>query len=527
MRLAFATASSSDSRRGSRRLRDLQLFEKLVEALAVFGEVDRLRRGADDRHAGRLQRKRKIQRRLSAELHDDADRRSGCGFVLVDLHHVFERERLEVETVAGVVIGRDRLRIAVHHDRLVAVVAQREGRVAAAVIELDSLPDAIRTAAENDDLLAVGRRRFVFFFVGRVEIRREAFELGRAGIDALVDRADAARVALLVDQVRGAASVLHLPQVREPLVGEAHALEFAQFVARRLRPSCAPSVCAWASRNVLQLVQEPGIDLRQVMHLLDRPAMQQRMPHVLQALGMRGDQPLGDDALFDLFRRDALARLQRADAFHQGLLEGAADRHHLADRLHLRTERSVGAGKFLELPLGNLDDHVVERRLEAGRRLARDVVGDLVERIADRQLAAIFAIGKPVAFDASAEERETRGFISITTMRPFFGLMANWMFDPPVSTPISRMTVIAASRMIWYSRSVSVCAGATVIESPVCTPMGSKFSIEQMTMTLSARSRITSSSYSFQPSTDSSSSTSCTGERSSPFARSSISSSRL
>jgi hypothetical protein len=78
------------------------------------------------------------------------------------------------------------------------------------------------------------------------------------------------------------------------------------------------------------------------------------------------------------------------------------------------------------------------------------------------------------------------------------------MFDPPVSTPISRITAIEASRMAWYSRSVSVCAGATVMESPVCTPMGSKFSIEQMMMTLSLVSRITSSSYSFQPSTDSS-----------------------
>jgi len=31
--------------------------------------------------------------------------------------------------------------------------------------------------------------------------------------------------------------------------------------------------------------------------------------------------------------------------------------------------------------------------------------------------------------------------------------------------------------MIWYSLSVRVWAGATVIESPVCTPIGSKFSI--------------------------------------------------
>ena len=73
--------------------------------------------------------------------------------------------------------------------------------------------------------------------------------------------------------------------------------------------------------------------------------------------------------------------------------------------------------------------------------------------------------------------------------------------------------------MAWYSRSVSVCAGATVIESPVCTPMGSKFSIEQMMMTLSLVSRITSSSNSFHPSTDSSISASCTGDISRPRAK--------
>ena len=70
------------------------------------------------------------------------------------------------------------------------------------------------------------------------------------------------------------------------------------------------------------------------------------------------------------------------------------------------------------------------------------------------------------------------------------------------------MQAIAASRMCWYSLSVSVCAGATVIESPVWMPMGSRFSIEQTMTTLSIRSRITSSSYSFQPAIDSSISTS-------------------
>ena len=141
--------------------------------------------------------------------------------------------------------------------------------------------------------------------------------------------------------------------------------------------------------------------------------------------------------------------------------------------------------------------------------------------------AAILAIGKPVALEASADERETRGFISITTRRPSLGLTANWMFEPPVSTPTSRMMRRASSRISWYSRSLRVWAGATVIESPVCTPMASKFSIEQMTTKLSARSRMTSSSYSFQPSTDSSTSTWRAGERSRPRATTSSKSSTL
>ncbi|CPU65029.1 Uncharacterised protein [Mycobacteroides abscessus] len=121
-------------------------------------------------------------------------------------------------------------------------------------------------------------------------------------------------------------------------------------------------------------------------------------------------------------------------------------------------------------------------------------------------------MGNPVALDASADDRETRGFISMTMTRPVSGSTANWMLQPPVSTPTSRMTAMPMSRSFWYSRSVSVSAGATVIESPVCTPTGSTFSIEHTTTTLSFLSRMSSSSYSFQPRIDSSRSTSVTGE---------------
>ncbi|OPZ22739.1 MAG: hypothetical protein BWZ10_00287 [candidate division BRC1 bacterium ADurb.BinA364] len=49
-------------------------------------------------------------------------------------------------------------------------------------------------------------------------------------------------------------------------------------------------------------------------------------------------------------------------------------------------------------------------------------------------------MGKPVAFEASAEERDVRGLISMTTTRPVFGSWANWMFVPPITSMASTMS---------------------------------------------------------------------------------------
>ena len=108
---------------------------------------------------GLLQRAGELQRRLAAELHDDAEQRPASLLDADDLEHVLGGQRLEIEPVGGVVVGRDGLRVAVDHDRLVARLAQREAGVAAAIVELDALADAVRAAAEDDDLLRVASAR--------------------------------------------------------------------------------------------------------------------------------------------------------------------------------------------------------------------------------------------------------------------------------------------------------------------------------------------------------------------------------
>ena len=142
-------------------LGDVQPVQHRGEELAVFGHFNALRRGADDIDAVVLQTEGEIERCLAAELHD----RAPACFPFVNVQHVFERERFEIEAITGVVIRGYGFRIAVDHDRLIAVVAKSERCVTAAVIKLNSLPDAIGSAAQDDDFFLLSRRRLVFIFV--------------------------------------------------------------------------------------------------------------------------------------------------------------------------------------------------------------------------------------------------------------------------------------------------------------------------------------------------------------------------
>ena len=81
-----------------------------LEPPPVLGQIDRIGRGAEDRDLGPLQRRREFQRGLPAELHDDAEKRAAALLDPDDLDHVLGRQRLEIEPVGGVVIGRDGLR---------------------------------------------------------------------------------------------------------------------------------------------------------------------------------------------------------------------------------------------------------------------------------------------------------------------------------------------------------------------------------------------------------------------------------
>ncbi len=144
------------------RLPELQLDEHFLETLAVFRTIDHVRIGTDDRHAVGVEILRELQRRLAAVLHDHAERLLDRD----DFEHVLERQRLEVQAVGRVIVGGHRFRVAIDHDGLVAVFAQRQRSMHATVVELDALGDPVRPAAQHHDFLATGRPRLALFLVG-------------------------------------------------------------------------------------------------------------------------------------------------------------------------------------------------------------------------------------------------------------------------------------------------------------------------------------------------------------------------
>ena len=187
-------------------------MQHVGEHLAILGALDALRRGADDVDAVGLQVEREIERGLAAELRD----RAPAFFAFVNMQHILERQRLEEQFVARVVVCGDGLRVGVDHDRLEALLLQREGGVHAAVVELDALADPVRAAAEDHHLLGVAWADLVVApVVGRVVVRRVRLELGRAGVHQPEARHEAQRLSLGAHLILGA-----LGEVGDLPVGE-------------------------------------------------------------------------------------------------------------------------------------------------------------------------------------------------------------------------------------------------------------------------------------------------------------------
>ncbi|MNV63994.1 hypothetical protein D3C71_1566180 [compost metagenome] len=137
--------------RAAFRLGDMKAGQQRFEPLAVFRFVDALQTCAENLHAGCAKRSREIDRRLPAELNDNADRL----LLLDDVHDVLEEERLEIQAVRSIEVCRYGLRVIVDDNRFIARFLDRPDRMYGGVVELDALADTDRAGAEHNYLLLV------------------------------------------------------------------------------------------------------------------------------------------------------------------------------------------------------------------------------------------------------------------------------------------------------------------------------------------------------------------------------------
>ena len=365
------------------RLQQAQLLDHLLEALPVLGPVDGIGAGADDGHTLGLQGPGQLQRGLAAELHDDAH-----GFLQGDdFQHILQGDRFEIQPVGGVVVSRDGLRVAVDHDGLVAILAHGQGRVHAAVIELDTLADAVGAAADHQDLVAIGGCRLTLFLVGGIHIGGGGGEFGGTGVHALVHWANPEAVAM----------VAHLgfrdpQQERQALVGKALALEGVHAAMVDVRQGHTLEALL-GFHQVPDLHQEPGIDPGVPVNIIQLHTRAEGVRHVPDALrpgvGQLRYQQLARLGAGGVHQRleTGRAHLQAAQGLLQRFLEGAADGHDLAYRLHLGSQAGIRRGEFLKGEARYLGDHVVYGGLERSRgRPAGDIVQQLIQGVAHRQL---------------------------------------------------------------------------------------------------------------------------------------------
>ena len=378
-----------------RRVHDAQLVEQSGKALAVLGKVDGIGLGAHDVHAALLEHARQLKRGLAAKRHHDA-----IGALNVDnVHDVLVGERLKVQAVGRVVVGRNGLGIAVDHDGLKAAGRQRVARVHAAVIELDTLSNAVGAGAQDHRLGLVRRRdlvgshallgiraRAVDVLVRLVVVLRGARELRSAGIDRLHAGNHAQALAV------GAHKALVRAGQRGDLgIARAVLLEQAHRVGVDILHTQAADALL-DLHHVVDTVEVPRIDTADGMDAGDVPAATQGLDHKEDAVLGRGCHGLSELVVAQLVgtllatgANALVAVLQRAHSLAKGLLKGAADRHDLAHGLHARGERGVGSLELLEGKARHLNDAVVNRGLKAGRRCLGNVVDDLVERVAHSQ----------------------------------------------------------------------------------------------------------------------------------------------
>ena len=203
-------------------------------------------------------------------------------FEVEDIHHALKGQLVEIEAVAHVVVGRNRLGVVVDHDGAVTLAANGAECLNAAPVKFYRRADSVGTRTEHHDALLIVFKLNVVRRAAICEIEviglcgifcGERVDLLHAGHDAellaeVAHRHDGLFHALRFFQSHGAGNLE---------VGEALALGAAQEVLAQRGKIGAGVQFAVGEMNVVELLQEPLVNLREFVDLVDGVALQQSL----------------------------------------------------------------------------------------------------------------------------------------------------------------------------------------------------------------------------------------------------------
>ena len=324
---------------------DFQILEQCGEPSTVFRNVQRLVARAHDGNPIAFQLFGQLQSGLPTELNDDT-----LGLLVPDdVEDVLPKHRLEIQPVRSVAVGGDRFRVAVDHDRLVTRCAGRHHAVNAAVIKFNALANAVGAAAEHHNFAALGFWRFIGLAERAVVIRRLGLEFCGTRIDQ--------SVAALNAQLHPLVKHLTLfgpHNVTDLTVGKPLQLGLLHQVKRHIRQTVGTNAFLRIDQ-VLNLTQEPRVNLGLVPDGAHGNAQLDGIVEVEQAgptTGTPSECRIGVlvAELLAVGAEAVALDLKRLASLLQGLLKAPANAHHLAHRLHLQAELTVGTIKLVEVP---------------------------------------------------------------------------------------------------------------------------------------------------------------------------------
>ena len=255
-------------------------------------------------------------------------------FSVDDFENIFHRQRFEVEAIRSVVVRRHGFRVAIDHDRFIASVMQGKAGVAAAIVKLNALTDAVWAATEDDDFLLVTDLCFIAVrtgqarFIGRIHIGGGRGEFGGTGVDALVNRAHFQLAAMGRN-----AGFFYANEFAQALVGKAHGFQLPHVHGVVGQALLANGVFHFY--QLFNLAQEPWLVFAALINLLHRCTVAEGLGDFQQAVWRGQSEGRANGILVVTFANArngnfihaAQACFKSAEGFLEGLLEGAANGH--------------------------------------------------------------------------------------------------------------------------------------------------------------------------------------------------------